>query len=247
MSKELILENISKEELVDHLRQLYSYMKSKLPKINRDPKIFFKQDTLNADDILGKTGYYDPASNEIHLYITNRHPKDVLRSFAHELIHHEQNCSGVTEKLDMSKTAEVDYASHDKDLRMVERDAFRRGNMLFRDWTDSIKAKQSKGTDIMGEQKKKKKKHISSDDIKDAETNARKAARTYLQHRSGKDLKDMPKELEEKQGNNNNKLEETSGNPYPELFEPKERVLQDAFQKRDELVFQELIKRFSKE
>lgn len=246
MSKQLILENISQEELVDHLRQLYSYMKSKLPKINRNPKIFFKRDAANADDILGKTGYYDPESNEIHLYVTNRHPKDVLRSFAHELIHHEQNCSGVTEKLDMSKTSQVDYASHDKGLRMVERDAFRRGNMLFRDWTDSIKANQSKETEIMGEQKKKKKKHISADDIKDAEKNAREAARNHLHHTLGRDLKDMPKELEESE-NANNKLEETANNPYPELFEPKERVLQDAFQKRDELVFQELVKRFSKE
>ena len=128
-------------------------MKSKLPKINRDPKIFFKRDAANADDILGKTGYYDPESNEIHLYITNRHPKDVLRSFAHELIHHEQNCSGVTEKLDMSKTSQVDYASHDKGLRMVERDAFRRGNMLFRDRTDSIKANKQKEQIAMNEKK----------------------------------------------------------------------------------------------
>lgn len=245
MPKHLILENISNEELVDHLRQLYVYMKSKLPKIDRDPKIFFKRDAVNADDILGKTGYYDPDSDEIHLYITNRHPKDVLRSFAHELIHHEQNCSGVTEKLDMSKTAEVDYASKDKGLRMVERDAFRRGNMLFRDWTDSLKAKQSKGSEIMGEQKKKKKN--PKDVIKDAEESAKKAARDWIRHSTGKDLKDMKKELEESEKTTDTKLDETTGNPYPQLFEPKDRVLQDAFQKREELVFQELVKRFSQE
>ena len=28
------------------------------------------------------------------MYITDRHPKDILRSFAHEMIHHMQNMQG---------------------------------------------------------------------------------------------------------------------------------------------------------
>ena len=58
------------------------------------PKLFFKQDTKNAKNPLGKTAYYDPSGKSITLYTTGRHPKDVMRSLSHELVHHTQNCRG---------------------------------------------------------------------------------------------------------------------------------------------------------
>ena len=44
------------------------------------PKLFLKQDQENADNPLGKTAFYDPAAKSVTLYITGRHPKDILRS-----------------------------------------------------------------------------------------------------------------------------------------------------------------------
>ena len=43
---------------------------------------------------LGKTAYYDPGSMEITIYVDGRHPKDIMRSFSHELVHHHQNENG---------------------------------------------------------------------------------------------------------------------------------------------------------
>lgn len=37
------------------------------------------------------TGNYNPETNIITLYVKNRHLKDILRTFCHELIHHNQN------------------------------------------------------------------------------------------------------------------------------------------------------------
>ncbi len=248
MSKQLLFENISKEDLVENMKKLYKYMKKRLPKIDHDPKVFFKEDKRNADDILGKTGYYDPNSSEIHIFITDRHAKDILRSFAHELIHHEQKCSGITDNLDLSKTVQADYASKDKGLREAERDAFRRGNMLFRDWTDRLKAKRDRETRIMNEKKDKKNKKPKSKKPKSETEKAaeagKEAARNYHKHSTGKDLKNMKDQRDETQ---QRIKEDTNNTPYPELFEKKERVLPDAFSKREDIIYQELIKRFTTE
>jgi hypothetical protein len=98
----------------------------------------FLSDPENARNALGKTGYYDPESYEIGIYIDNRHPKDVLRSLAHELVHHAQNCAGMFKS---DSTTSPGYAQKDPHLRRMERDAYERGNLCLRDWEDSIKIK----------------------------------------------------------------------------------------------------------
>ena len=42
-------------------------------------------------NLLGKTAYYDPNTQTIVLFTEGRHPKDIVRSFAHEMVHHVQN------------------------------------------------------------------------------------------------------------------------------------------------------------
>jgi hypothetical protein len=142
MSKQLLLEKISKEEMIQHIKDYYRYAKTHLD-INEQPKVVFASDQNNADNFLGKTGYYDPKSKTIHLFITDRHPKDIVRSFAHELVHHYQNLHEKLPDEILSHTKELDYASRNKDLRDMEREAFEKGNMMFRDWTDSLKVKRS--------------------------------------------------------------------------------------------------------
>jgi hypothetical protein len=147
----LLLENISHEELKKNIKELYDYCIQFL-KIDRAPKIIFKRDRKNAEDLFGKTGYYDPESETIALFILDRHAKDILRSFAHELIHHEQKCTGKSDKLNMSLTAtDPAYAMHDKGLRELEEEAFTEGNLLFRDWCDIKKMERE---NIMSESKK---------------------------------------------------------------------------------------------
>ena len=104
---------------------------------DKPPRLFLKGDKNNAKNPLGKTAYYDPDSKSITIYITGRHPKDVMRSLSHELVHHSQNCRG--EFSDKSKMGEG-YAQEDEHLREMEREAYEVGNMCFRDWEDSIKS-----------------------------------------------------------------------------------------------------------
>jgi hypothetical protein len=101
------------------------------------PRLFLKGDSTNADNPLGKTAFYNPGEKAITVYITGRHPKDVMRSLSHELVHHAQNCRG-----DFQNVGEMGegYAQNDDHLREMEREAYEVGNLCFRDWEDSIKS-----------------------------------------------------------------------------------------------------------
>ena len=103
---------------------------------NKLPRIFLRDDPQNSQNPLGKTAYYDPAQMSVTLYITGRHPKDVMRSLSHELIHHTQNCNG---QFDGASEMGEGYAQNDEHLREMERQAYEQGNLVFRDWEDSIK------------------------------------------------------------------------------------------------------------
>ena len=100
------------------------------------PSITLQDDEDNADVLLGKTAYYDPQNKAVTVYVTGRHPKDILRSIAHELIHHGQNLRGEFDKIGAVGEG---YAQNDEHLRNMEKEAYLKGNMCFRDWEDGYK------------------------------------------------------------------------------------------------------------
>lgn len=94
---------------------------------------FVDGDVDNAKVGLGSTAYYDPNNNHIVLYTEGRHPKDILRSYAHEFVHHAQNMEG---RIPNIQTQNV---NEDEALAEIEREAYERGNMIFRSWENSLK------------------------------------------------------------------------------------------------------------
>ena len=100
------------------------------------PRLFLRQDAENAANPLGKTAYYDPQARSVTLYTINRHPKDIMRSLSHELVHHTQNCRGeFNNETEMGEG----YAQNNVHLRGMEQQAYEMGNTCFRDWEDSVK------------------------------------------------------------------------------------------------------------
>ena len=136
----IVISNISKKGLehdtdfIEKLISLTDYMMDHisiepLPDVN-----FVEDDIKNADDFFGKTAYYNPNDKSITLYTLKRHPKDVLRSFAHEMVHHKQNLEGKLKNIEGHNINEDDY------LKELEREAYEYGNgLLFRGWENSIK------------------------------------------------------------------------------------------------------------
>jgi phosphopantetheine adenylyltransferase len=115
------------------IKSLTEYMLDKGMNIRPLPKVkFVNDDAENAQNFFGKTAYYNPNERVIVLYTMNRHPKDVMRSYAHEMIHHMQNCDGRLEGITTQNTNE------EGDLPEIEREAYEKGNMTFRNWTDTL-------------------------------------------------------------------------------------------------------------
>jgi len=117
---------------------------------NNIPKINYIEDEQNAANPVGNTGFYNPATMEVSVYVTGRHPKDILRSVSHELVHHAQNCRGEFTPEVMGEAGEG-YAQTSPILRNLEIKANADGNMLVRDWCDLglYQENKQKGTKTM--------------------------------------------------------------------------------------------------
>jgi hypothetical protein len=115
------------------IKSLTEYMLNKGMNINPLPKVkFIDDDVENANNFFGKTAYYDPNNRIIVLYTTHRHPKDIMRSFTHEMIHHMQNCENRLNNISTTNITEDDY------LYKLEEEANKIGTMTFREWTDTL-------------------------------------------------------------------------------------------------------------
>jgi len=132
------LTNNSGQDLSDLEEVIHNFLPFAQKYLNFDKpvKIYLISDTENAKQAFAKTGHYSPDKSEINVFIDHRHLKDILRSIAHELIHHKQNCRGDFERdLDMSQG----YAQKDPHLRNMEKEAYLLGNLLLRDFEDGLK------------------------------------------------------------------------------------------------------------
>jgi hypothetical protein len=239
---------------------LYTFMQEKF-KFECEPKIFFHSDESNAENILGKTGYYDPQKEEVHLFITNRHPKDILRSFAHELTHHIQGCEGMADQDKLHNTSNPNYLIHDEYLKGLEADAFERGNIAFREWEAYVKEGKIKMDKNLDEKKKKKgkipKKKLSkyktlvrkiADDIKKSNpdipdpikfgTAANQAKKKLKIYKENEPMTESKKPEVQPEVVVNDSLKNSL------TYQPDERLLKDAFNKREEEVYQELLRKF---
>lgn len=130
-------ETIGQFEFAPHIASILEYCMEQGMTVVPIPDIKIRHDEENAANLFGKTGYYQPDTQEIVLYVTGRHPKDVLRSFCHELIHHQQNLEGRLPVFNTQNTQEDDV------LREIEQEAHMGGSMLFRQWEDRCKMSEA--------------------------------------------------------------------------------------------------------
>jgi len=121
-----------------YLRSLFDYMEKNGYTSKPYPKVHINN-TKQKEDLFITTGYYDNEKDEIVLFVNGRHPKDVLRTFAHELIHWNQRRKGILND-DDGKTTSLD----DKRLEKLEAEAYEKGNIGFRKWTEYYQRKMGK-------------------------------------------------------------------------------------------------------
>ena len=120
-------------DIIEKCAALTNHMREKGYNIDPVPAVeFVNGDSENARDFFGKTAYYNPESQTIVLYTEGRHPKDIVRSFAHEMIHHIQNLENRLGDVSTTNTME------DDNIDKLEQEANLKGTMTFRNWTDSL-------------------------------------------------------------------------------------------------------------
>mgnify|MGYP003151596953 CR=1 FL=1 len=151
-------------EYTKYMASVLEYMIDEGMKIIPLPEVKINKDESNASNFFGKTAYYDPNVKEIVLFVEGRHPKDIVRSFVHEMIHHMQNLEGRLGNIGTTNTNE------DDDLLEIEKEAYLKGNITFRNWEDNYKNKNK----VMAEGRYDKiSTQVSSDlfkSLKDGET-----------------------------------------------------------------------------
>jgi len=133
LPEEIAEETIGQFNFAPYIASILEYCMTKGMKVTPIPEVKIRRDEENAANLFGKTGYYQPDTQEIVLYVTGRHPKDVLRSFCHELIHHMQNLEG------RALTFYTTDVHADENLKEIEQEAHAKGSFLFRDWENSNK------------------------------------------------------------------------------------------------------------
>ena len=133
-------------DFTPHIASILEYMIDEGMNILPIPEVKLVRDEHNAKELFGKTAHYNPVDKEIVLYIEGRHPKDVLRSFAHEMIHHKQNLEQRLHNISTTNTNE------DDNLLELEKEAYLEGNITFRNWEDGIKNSEEN----LNEESKKK-------------------------------------------------------------------------------------------
>lgn len=139
-----------KREYSNLINDLYSYFRRELDFDGNDVDniIFIDMEGENKKS-LGKTAFYVPDNEDIYVVTNDRYIKDILRSISHELIHHKQNCQG---EIENEKGFGDGYAQKDRHLRNLEKEAYKKGNMMFRDFEDKKKAR----ADMLAERMEKR-------------------------------------------------------------------------------------------
>ena len=146
--KKIVKENLSINnvsgtdvaELIENINKFYPYAQEYL-KFDRPVSLNLVSDPDNAKDTFGKTAYYNPNNDEVTIFVDKRHPKDMIRSFSHELVHHTQNCRG---EFDKDFVAGENYVEEDDHLNLMEREAYEKGNMCLRYYESYLKKENKK-------------------------------------------------------------------------------------------------------
>ena len=134
------LSGIDLSSLGPHVQGMYDYFDKKIG-FQKPPVMVFDSDPSNQSNVLGKTAYYDPSALEVHVFVDGRHPKDMLRSIAHELIHHQQDLEG---RLDVGGYMGEGYYLKNEKMKKLEQEAMLKGNALMREYEDNLKLEEKK-------------------------------------------------------------------------------------------------------
>lgn len=235
------------QETQELLKSLYKFMKKRFG-FSRKPNLKFMYNKENANKKLGLTGHYDPDAEEITIFCYNRHPKDILRSFAHELMHHIQKCEGILDAQNTRTEGDENYIVHDKYLEGIEADAFERGNIAFRFWEAETKMN---GHDKLLNQEEVQE-EASERKLTDKQLKKAKEMAASMEKKQGYSAKKahkiayatVQKESVDPESANTRSVDVNEALKDSVVYQKDDRACNDLYNKREEAVFEDLMKKF---
>jgi hypothetical protein len=121
----------TEDDVVSYAQNYYDWAKPLLG-LTSDPIVMFDFDEQEESNPLKqKTGLFNPDNNSIIIFCSGRHAKDVVRSFAHELVHCKQNLDGtISDEVKQRLFAGADI--DDPLVQSIEGPAYRNGSFMLR-------------------------------------------------------------------------------------------------------------------
>jgi len=219
----------------------------------KPPAMNFIEDEENGNNPLGKTAYYDPREQSITLYITNRHPKDILRSLAHELTHHLQNLRG---EFDNIGELGEDYAQTDEHMRKMEFEAYASG-LDVRDFEHDRKNRLQKESSNMNDKIKALLRKIIKETISEIPTIEKGEKENELTEKEGAIIDSILSETDEEETLEENEEEtldeeasentdENTENTKVQTPEQENTIYENRFTSRDNKLFERLLNKWTK-
>lgn len=130
------------------ISKINDYLRENKMQIDPLPNIVIDNEKKNdGSDILISTGGYQPMTQTLFLYVNNRHIKDILRSYCHEITHHMQWLENPDYIRRVFKADQDDVESNEE-LENVEGEAYLKGNLLFRKFTEKFKKDMQNNNDV---------------------------------------------------------------------------------------------------
>ena len=117
LSEQFINEEMSRKDFSAHLDSFVDFCCNKLNILDK-PTLKFKEPADQGEQ--PSFAAYAPGSKEVYVMSKNRHPMDIFRSVAHELVHHKQNEDGKLGK-DIAKEGATGSPTEDEANYMAGR------------------------------------------------------------------------------------------------------------------------------
>ena len=126
----------------DYIKDIEDFAEEIGIQVQPYPEVKLDKTEQDLFDPFIQTGNYNCNDQTITLFITNRHLKDILMSFCHELIHHNQFLTMNDKYIEAIENSDTPDVNGNPLIEEIEADAYERGNLLIRKWTET---KQSEG------------------------------------------------------------------------------------------------------
>ena len=129
------------QEYIKHFKPLFNLMREDEGIKNAHyPKVVLHTKIQKCEPIMIKTGYFDPSTDKVHIYLCDnkglRTVRDVAATFTHECTHYIQKLKGVLEKNGYNS----EKITEDNELIKLEMEAYLKSGLYLRKYREKLGA-----------------------------------------------------------------------------------------------------------